>query len=89
MLDPDEHTRAKLSELREGLRRHDPMICGSAPAWVVETVLRNLEAVTAQSHQAESVRDFASGAVRFVADQDATGCDALLGWLSELLNAEG
>jgi hypothetical protein len=89
MIDPDKHLEAKLSALLEGLRRNDPLFCGAAPAWVVETVLRNLDAATARPHQAEWVRDFATGGIRFVADQDAAGCDALLGRLSELLEAEG
>lgn len=83
----DQHLEAKLLELREGLRRNDPEFCGEAPAWVVETVLKNLEAAAALPHQERWVRDFATGGIRFVADQDATGCHRLLGWLTDLLEA--
>jgi hypothetical protein len=89
MVDPNEHVIARLSDLREGLRRNDPEFCGDAPLWVVETVLRNLESATTQSRQMEWVRSFALGGMRFVTDQDATRCDTLLERLAELLETTG
>ena len=87
MTDPDRHLEASLSELREGLRRNDPAFCGAAPAWIVEVVLGNLEAAMARPRRPGWVRDFATGGIRFVADQDATGCDRLLKRLADLLDA--
>jgi hypothetical protein len=89
MTDREKGLIAKLSELREGLRRNDPVFCGTAPPLIVETILRNLEEAMTRPHEAGWLRGVAISGIRFAADHDARGCEALLERLSELLSGEG
>lgn len=80
----------RLKELKLGLERNDPATCGRAPAWLVVTVLRNLDKAiggdaTCEQVGNEHVKSFAMGAIKFIADQGAPDCEIILEQLNELL----
>jgi hypothetical protein len=81
----------KLIELKMGLQRNDPTFCGAAPSWLVETIQRNLDAIIAQApDDCQRIKDFAVGAIRYVADQTSDAdSDVLLNRLNELIIAAG
>ncbi len=85
---------SKLFELKTGLQQKDPKFCGVAPEWLIEKVLRNLDNVIAQARSDgqeanQRIKDFAIGAIRYVADQMTDGSDILLDQLNELATLAG
>jgi hypothetical protein len=83
-------TTMKLMDLKSGLQSKDPAFCGEAPSWIIDTVLDNLVGIlgpTASPLQIrnDQVASFARGAIKYVADQDASRCDVLLTRLTQLL----
>ena len=87
-------TIKKLLDLRSGLQMKDPAFCGEAPSWIIVTVLDNLVGILGATASPLQIRDdqvasFARGAIRYVADQDASRCDVLLARLTQLLGPNG
>lgn len=80
--------RERLSTLARCLHERDAQVCGEAPAWIIEKVASNADALLREEVGAEElprrVSDFVLGAARFIADQCGSECDTLWSALASL-----
>lgn len=69
----NEQISNELYWLIDGIKQNDPSICGDARRWVLEMVLRNLEAAKQKVDTGADARataeEFYLGACRFTSDQ--------------------
>jgi hypothetical protein len=68
------------------LGKRDPSVCGNAPDWIIESLRERLDSfIKERKHDSpQYVRDFAVGAIRFIADQDVSDCNVILDTLNKM-----
>jgi hypothetical protein len=88
MTDATQELVDQLLRLKVGLKNRDFSYCGKAAEWIIESVLVNLEKIDLNTDGPRILaraRNFALGAIRFVADQDSFECEILLNHLNRVL----
>jgi hypothetical protein len=70
----------RLAAIFRDLHSRNPLVCGSAPEWIIQQVECRLAAVLADlspADQSEKIKEFVLGAVHYIDDQCGHECDTL------------